>query len=366
MANPKNLWVLGSHLGWVIKPEASSTPLALHDTKQQAWDHALKMVLGRDLNVIHQGIDGKVAQVWSYTNNQIVLGNRVIDPTSALWSDKLGQISKENRPMTAALILDQEKALVLKCRQTLRPILGEHALLADNAPMGTLQAPSTFDGSNFADFLDLTNLKPQATSADIVALCDKAKDMGAATVCVNASRVNLAAELLQGTSTKAICVVGFPLGSTLPEAIATEAKQAIADGAAELDMVINVGLLMDKEYNRVFEQVRTVVQASSVPVKVILETCKLSDEEVVLASLIAACAGAAFVKTSTGFSTDKRDDQPHTGATTGRIRLMRLAVGDNIGVKASGGIKTAGDATALLQNGADRLGASGLNTGDSY
>lgn len=268
--------------------------------------------------------------------------------------------------MTAALNLDQEKALVLAARKQLRPILGDHALLADNAPMGRIKAPDNFTGDNFADFLDLTNLKPQATSADIVALCDKAKAMGAATVCVNASRVNLAAELLAGTSTKAICVAGFPLGSTLPEAIAAEAKQAIADGAEELDMVINVGLLMDREYYAVYEQVRTVVNASSVPVKVILETCKLSDEEVVLASLIAACAGAAFVKTSTGFSMDKRDDQPHTGATVGRIRLMRLAVGDNVGVKASGGIKTAGDATTLLQNGADRLGASGLNTGDAY
>jgi len=273
--------------------------------------------------------------------------------------------------MTAALKLDQEKALILAARQKLRAILPQnisgHALLADSAPFGTLAVPETFDGTNFADFLDLTNLKPQATSADIVALCDKAKDMGAKTVCVNASRVGLAAELLAGTSTGAICVVGFPLGSTLPEAIAAETKLAVAEGAVEVDMVINTGLLLDGEYGAVYQQVKTVVDAAGdVPVKVILETCKLSDEEVVLASLISACAGAAFVKTSTGFSTDKRDDQPHTGATVGRIRLMRLSVGDGLGVKASGGIKTAADATALLQNGADRLGASGLNTGDSY
>lgn len=269
--------------------------------------------------------------------------------------------------MTAALNFNQEQALVLKARKTLRTALSDHALLADNAPFGTLAAPQHFNGQNFADFLDLTNLKPQATSADIAALCDKAKAMGAATVCVNPSRIGLAAECLKGTATKAICVVGFPLGSTFPEAIAFETTKAIAAGAAEIDMVQNVGLLLDGDYLGVYHQVKAVVAAAGkVPVKVILEACKLSDEEVVVSSLIAACAGAAFVKTSTGFATDKRDDQPHIGATVGRIRLMRLAVGDGLGVKASGGIKTTADATALLQNGADRLGASGLDTGGSY
>lgn len=364
--NRKNIWIIGRPEGWVLQREGTFKTFATHRSSSAAWEAALKLALKDGDNVIYQNIDGKVGQVWSYATNQISVNGVVFDPTSPLWSDKLGQISKEKRPMTAALILDQEKALVLAARKKLRGILPDHRLLDDNAPMGSIKAPENFNGENFADFLDLTNLKPQATSTDIVALCDKAEEMGAATVCVNASRVSLAAELLDGTSTKAICVVGFPLGNTLPEAIAAEAKLAVEEGAEELDMVINVGLLLDGEYGRVYEQVRTVVQAVDVPVKVILETCKLSDEQVVLASLIAACAGAAFVKTSTGFSMDKRDDQPHTGATVGRIRLMRLAVGDNLGVKASGGIKTAGDATSLLQNGADRLGASGLNTGDSY
>jgi len=269
--------------------------------------------------------------------------------------------------MAVALPLAHEQALVIEGRHILKGTLPTSPFLEEAAPFGTLTAPESFNGQNFADFLDLTNLKPQATSADIAALCQKAKDMGAATVCINPSRLSFAVTLLKGTKTAPICVVGFPLGSTLPEAIAAEAKMAIAEGAQEIDMVQNVGLLLEGDFLGVYQQIKTVVAAAgAVPVKVILETCKLNDDEVVLASLIAACAGAAFVKTSTGFATDKRDDQPHIGATVQRIRLMRLAVGDGVGVKASGGIKTAADATALLQNGANRLGASGLNTVDSY
>lgn len=184
--------------------------------------------------------------------------------------------------------------------------------------------------------------------------------MGAAAVCVNACRVALAALCLKGCGVKPICVVGFPLGSDTPDITAFQTARAIKDGAEEIDMVMNVGALKEGDYKRVYSQINEVVAAAqNVPVKVILEVCKLTDVEVAAASLIAAEAGAAFVKTSTGFSLDKLADQPHTGATVARVRLMRLTVGDEVGVKASGGIKTPADARTLLENGANRLGASG-------
>lgn len=269
--------------------------------------------------------------------------------------------------MAADTPTPEEAALVRKCRALLFDHVPASPFLADTAPLGTLKAPVDFDGSNHNLFLDLTNLKPQATSHDILALCEKARAENVAAVCVNSARVALVAENLKDTNIKPICVVGFPLGSTFPDIIAAEARQAIKNGAAEIDMVQNVGLLKEGAYQALFTQIKTVTDAAGdVPVKVILEACKLTDEEVVLASIVAATSGAAFVKTSTGFAMDKLEHLPHTGATIKAVRLMRLAVGDNIGVKASGGIKTPADATALLKNGASRLGASGLNTAENY
>lgn len=257
--------------------------------------------------------------------------------------------------------------LIRAQRAALAAVLGPNDQLADSVPFGTIAAPKGFDGANVTTFLDLTNLKPQATRADITALCAKAKAMGAATVCVNPQYVALAADLLQGSAVKAICVVGFPLGATLPDVVAYETRAAVKAGAAEVDMVLPVGMVKDGRVAEALAYIKAVVAAAGdVPVKVILETCKLTNAEVVTGCLLSQLAGAAFVKTSTGFSMDRLDDQPHTGATVARVRLMRRTVGDRMGVKASGGIKTAADATALLNAGADRLGASGLDTAGGY
>ena len=255
-----------------------------------------------------------------------------------------------------------ETALVTQARKTLKPHLPHHALLDEDAPFGTLAAPSGYDGKNHAHFLDLTNLKPQATTTDIKTLCTQAKKINAAAVCVNPFYIKLVADLLQGVPTLPICVVGFPLGATLPESLTAEIQMVMEAGAQEVDMVMNGGLLKEKKFIELYNMINTATQtAGQVPVKVILETCTLTDEEIVLASLIAATAGAGFVKTSTGFALSKQERAPHTGATPQAVRLMRLAVGDEVGVKASGGIKTPQDARILLENGANRLGASGLS-----
>lgn len=264
-------------------------------------------------------------------------------------------MTKANTPSLAEL------ALIDKTRETLGEALPESPFLNDDAPYGTLAAPRGFDGENVGPFLDLTNLKPQATVGDITSLCQEAAAQKAAAVCVNPCRVALAAKTLKKSQVKPICVVGFPLGSGLAEATAYEAKQAIKAGAREVDMVQNVAFIKEGHFLEAYNHIKTVTDAAGkVPVKVILETCKLTDEEIVASSLIAACAGAAFVKTSTGFALDKLEQHPHTGATTAAVRLMRLAVGSDVGVKASGGIKTPEDAKTLLENGASRLGASGL------
>ena len=266
--------------------------------------------------------------------------------------------------------LDAMRALVTRCRAELLPHFSNSpAVMQPTAPFGTVAAPADYDGTNAAHFLDLTNLKPQSTGDDIAALCKKAIELGCPTVCINPTMLAVAQSNLSRSAVKAICVVGFPLGCSTAAAIAAETRLAVQAGAAEVDMVLSPGMMKAKLYNMAYEQITTVVAAAGkVPVKVILETCKLTDEEVVKASLIAAAAGAAFVKTSTGFSMDKLDDQPHTGATPQRVALMRLAVGDAVGVKASGGIKTAADADAVLKAGANRLGASGLqlDAGASY
>lgn len=257
--------------------------------------------------------------------------------------------------------------LIARCRAELRELFGNRPELAADAPLGTIAPPADFTGENILSYLDLTNLKPQTTAEDIAALCKKAAAEGVATVCVNPMWVGYAASLLGGTSVKPICVVGFPLGATLPEAVAAETAAALRHGAQEIDMVIPVGLLKSGDFTVVHAYIAGVVKAADgVPVKVILESCKLTDEEVVFGCLLSQLAGADFVKTSTGFSMDKRDADGHTGATVHHITLMRRTVGDGMGVKASGGIKTPADAAALLRAGANRLGASGLNTGGGY
>lgn len=257
--------------------------------------------------------------------------------------------------------------VVTAARETLREAGFNHALLAPDTPFGKVATPHGFDGKNVMPYVDLTNLKPQSTAADIEALCEKARDEGCATVCVNPVRVALAKKCLRGSGVKVICVVGFPLGASLPQAVAAETKYAVEAGAAEVDMVISTAHVIEGDYPHVIDQVAAVVKAADgVPVKAILETCKLTDEQVAIAALLAGIGGAHFVKTSTGFALDKLASEPHTGATPRRVAIMRLAVGDNLGVKASGGVKTLADAIAVLEAGANRIGASGLNTPQAY
>jgi len=205
--------------------------------------------------------------------------------------------------------------------------------------------------TDLAGMIDHTLLKPEATPEDIRKLCDEARQYSFATVCVNSSHVPRARSLLGGSQVKVCAVVGFPLGAMAPGAKAFEAREAVRNGASEIDMVMNIGALKDGDYALVQEDISKVVVASRpAKVKVILETGMLTDEEKVAACTLAKLAGAHFVKTSTGFGKG--------GATAADVALMRRVVGGGMGVKASGGIKTQEDAVNMLRAGANRLGCS--------
>ena len=200
-------------------------------------------------------------------------------------------------------------------------------------------------------YIDHTLLKADATPAQIEKLCAEALTYHFASVCVNSCYVPLCAQRLKGSDVAVCCVVGFPLGAMLTEAKAAETRLAVAAGAQEVDMVINVGKAKAGDWAYVEADIRAVVEAAGAAhVKVILECCLLTDEEKQRACACAKAAGAAFVKTSTGFSSG--------GATVQDVALMRRAVGPNMGVKAAGGIRTRQDALAMLEAGANRLGAS--------
>lgn len=215
-------------------------------------------------------------------------------------------------------------------------------------------APPSADAlrpQDLGPYIDHTLLKPEATEADVVRLAEEARTHGFATVCVNSAWVATAARVLAGSRTVPIAVVGFPLGAGLSSAKAFEAREAVRAGAREIDMVVNVGALKGRDYARVGEDIAAVVEASRpYPVKVILETSLLSREEKIAACVLSRAAGAAFVKTSTGFSS--------AGATVEDVALMREVVGPSMGVKASGGIRSAEDALRMIRAGANRLGAS--------
>lgn len=206
------------------------------------------------------------------------------------------------------------------------------------------------DGGSLANRIDHTLLHADATQSEIEELCEEALSYGFASVCVNTRWVPTAAEALSGSDVMVCTVAGFPLGAMTRRAKAEEARITVAEGAQEVDMVIDVGGLLSGDLAGVYEDIRGVVAAAGVPVKVILETCLLTDEQKAIACLLALRAGAAYVKTSTGFSTE--------GATVDDIALMRACVGDALGVKASGGIHTREEAEAMLAAGADRIGAS--------
>ncbi len=203
-----------------------------------------------------------------------------------------------------------------------------------------------------AGMIDHTLLKPDATTDQVAQLCEEAKRCSFASVCVNATHVAFCAQLLRLTNVKVCTVVGFPLGATLPEVKAFEAERAIASGADEIDMVANIGAIKSRDWDLVERDIRAVVEACrGIAVsKVIIETALLDDEEKVRVCQVARAAGADFVKTSTGFSTG--------GATTADVALMRAAVGSEMGVKASGGIRDTETAAEMVKAGATRIGAS--------
>ena len=206
--------------------------------------------------------------------------------------------------------------------------------------------------AELARILDHSVLKPESTQSDIQAGIDTVRALGVGFYCVQPCWVKLAATALAGSAARVVSVVGFPHGCDLPDVKARAAALAVADGAREIDMVIDIGALRSGRQDVVAADIETVVRAvPHVPVKVILETSALDDAQKRLACRIAVAAGAAFVKTSTGFHASG-------GATVDDVRLMRETVGTNVGVKASGGIRTLADAIAMIDAGANRIGTS--------
>ena len=226
-----------------------------------------------------------------------------------------------------------------------------------------LSNPETAEAKDLAKIIDHTYLKPDGDREQIEKLCAEAREHHFASVCVNTTMVHLAAELLKDSGVNVCAVIGFPLGSATTASKVFEAQEAVRCGAVEVDMVINVGALKSKDYALVEYDIRKVVEG--VPgtlVKVIIETCLLTDEEKVIACALSKAAGAHFVKTSTGFSKG--------GATVEDVALMRRVVGCEMGVKASGGIRDTETALAMVKAGASRLGVSAsvaiVNGGKSH
>lgn len=206
--------------------------------------------------------------------------------------------------------------------------------------------------TNIASYIDHTLLKPEATKEQIVKLCKEAAEYKFASVCVNPAWVAVSAKELADSPVKVCTVIGFPLGASTSETKAFETADAIGKGAGEIDMVINIGALKSGDEELVKNDIQAVVEAAKgkAIVKVIIETCLLTDEEKVIASRLSKEAGADFVKTSTGFSTG--------GATVADVKLMRETVGPDLGVKASGGVRSLEDLQAMIDAGATRIGAS--------
>lgn len=203
-----------------------------------------------------------------------------------------------------------------------------------------------------ARMIDHTILKPEATQEQVKSVCEEALKYNFASVCVNPGQVPFVADMLKGSEVKVCTVIGFPLGANTSSVKAFETSETIKQGAQEVDMVINIGRLKDKDYDYVREDIKAVVEAAKgkALTKVILETCLLTDEEKVIACKLSKEAGADFVKTSTGFSKG--------GATYEDIKLMRETVGPELGVKASGGVRSYEDAARMIEAGATRIGAS--------
>lgn len=217
----------------------------------------------------------------------------------------------------------------------------------------TKKAQNPAQIENIASYIDHTLLKPEATQAQIMQLCAEAREYQFASVCVNPTHVKLCAQLLSGSGVDTCTVVGFPLGANSEAVKAFETREAVALGATEVDMVINVGALKSKNYAAVLDDIVAVTKAAhegGAIVKVIIEAALLTDEEKVIACQLSRAAGVEFVKTSTGFGPG--------GATVADVALMRQTVGPDMGVKAAGGVRTLQDAQAMIAAGATRIGAS--------
>jgi len=265
--------------------------------------------------------------------------------------------------VTDSRLIDAVVRAVLAQLRTEEPPCGCHAvpggccpdrlgrMLGDGAERFGLQAGTNLYFGELARKIDHTLLKPDATREQIEALCREAREHAFATVCVNPAWVRLCADQLRGSYTGVCAVVGFPLGATLPEVKAYEASRVVADGAGEVDMVIHVGGLKSGDYRGVERDIAGVVEASGgAIVKVIIEAALLTDDEKVKACVLAKSACAHFVKTSTGFGPG--------GATAEDVALMRRVVGPEMGVKAAGGVRDLKSAKAMIEAGADRIGAS--------
>lgn len=216
-----------------------------------------------------------------------------------------------------------------------------------SATVGVVNVPA-----DVASYIDHTLLKPEAVKSQFEQLCEEAAKYGFYSVCVNSYWADFCSRRLRGSDVKVCCVVGFPLGAADSRTKGFETRNAIENGASEIDMVINIGALKSGDLNEVEEDIRHVIRAcrSTTVTKVILETCLLTDDEKVLACEISKKAGADFVKTSTGFSKE--------GATVQDIALMRRVIGPEMGVKAAGGVRTFDDAKLMIESGATRIGAS--------
>ena len=204
---------------------------------------------------------------------------------------------------------------------------------------------------NYNRLIDHTVLKPETQEESVIKLCKESLEFNFASVCVNPTFVELCAGLLNGSEVKVCTVIGFPLGANTKEVKGFEALDAVNKGAEEIDMVINIGALKDKKYDYVYEEIKYIKECCKGRLlKVIIETCLLTDEEKVKACELSVKAGADYVKTSTGFSTG--------GATVSDIALMRKTVGPDLGVKASGGVRSYEDMVNMVEAGATRIGTS--------
>jgi deoxyribose-phosphate aldolase len=261
-------------------------------------------------------------------------------------------------PLELEQLLDSIAAELLAAKGRLCASLVNPPAVNLPAPAGTSVASADSDSeptvdSGIAALIDHTILRPDASAEDVRKVCAEALQYGFASVCVNPARVALVASELRGSTVKTCSVAGFPLGATSTAAKMCEAELAIRAGAQEVDMVINVGALKDRDYQTVMSDIQDVAQvchAGKALLKVIIEACLLEDSEKAIACVIAKLAGADFVKTSTGFS--------KSGATAADVALMRRVVGPELGVKAAGGIRTLEDLLAMVEAGASRVGAS--------